>query len=56
MSLVSPPPSSSPEFDSLVPAGGMDRRTFVTTAIGAAIGTGFALAVQPVCAQTQIRT
>jgi carboxymethylenebutenolidase len=34
----------------------MDRRTFVTTAIGAAIGTGFALAVQPVCAQTQIRT
>jgi len=56
MSLASPPPSPSPEFDSLVPAGGMDRRTFVTTAIGAAIGTGFALAVQPVCAQTQIRT
>lgn len=43
---------TTPEFDSLVPAGGMDRRTFVATAIGA----GFALAVQPVCAQTQIRT
>lgn len=48
--------STTPEFDSLVPEGGMDRRTFVATAIGAAIGTGFALAVQPVCAQTQVRT
>ncbi|GBG04039.1 carboxymethylenebutenolidase [Azospira sp. I13] len=56
MSLPSPPPHTTPEFDSLVPASGMDRRTFVTTAIAATIGTGFALAVQPVCAQTQIRT
>ncbi|HJW04052.1 MAG TPA: dienelactone hydrolase family protein [Azospira sp.] len=44
--------ATTPEFDSLVPEGGMDRRTFVATAIGA----GFALAVQPVCAQTQVRT
>ncbi len=48
--------STSPEFDSLVPNNNMDRRTFVATAVGAAIGTGFALAVQPVCAQTQIKT
>ena len=48
--------SITPEFDSLVPESSMDRRTFVATAIGAAIGTGFALAVQPVCAQTQVRT
>ena len=31
--------SITPEFDSLVPESSMDRRTFVATAIGAAIGT-----------------
>jgi carboxymethylenebutenolidase len=44
------------EFDSLVGrrvlADGTDRRTFLKTAIG----TGFAAAVLPVCAQTAIRT
>lgn len=49
-------PPLSPEFDSLAPANPMDRRGFMATAIGAAVGAGFALAVQPVCAQTQIRT
>lgn len=43
---------SNPDFDSLCPAATMDRRGFVATALGA----GFALAVQPVMAQTAIRT
>ncbi len=44
------------EFDTLVPAqpaiGAMDRRQFVRRGVG----TGFAAAVLPVCAQTAIRT
>lgn len=44
------------ELDSLIPStplsGSMDRRDFIKTAIG----TGFAAAVLPVCAQTQIKT
>ena len=43
---------SEPEFDSLVPAQSFDRRRFLVTSLGA----GFALAVQPVMAQTAIRT
>jgi len=43
---------NNPDFDSLLPAAKMDRRGFVATALGA----GFALAVQPVIAQTVIRT
>lgn len=42
----------SPEFDSLVPPQTFDRRSFLMTSLGA----GFALAVQPVMAQTAIRT
>jgi carboxymethylenebutenolidase len=45
-------PSSNPDFDSLLPAARLTRRGFVTTALGA----GFALAVQPVMAQTAIQT
>ena len=41
-----------PEFESLVPAHSFDRRCFLVTSLGA----GFALAVQPVMAQTAIRT
>ena len=44
--------TTSPEFDSLVPAQSFDRRSFLATSLGA----GFALAVQPVMAQTAIRT
>jgi carboxymethylenebutenolidase len=40
------------EFDSLLPASHLNRRDFVITAAAA----GFALAVQPVCAQTVITT
>ena len=40
------------EFESLVPVRDFDRRTFLATSLGA----GFALAVQPVMAQTAIRT
>jgi carboxymethylenebutenolidase len=40
------------EFDSLFPAAHLDRRDFLVTAAAA----GFALAVQPVCAQTVIST
>jgi carboxymethylenebutenolidase len=40
------------EFDSLLPASHLSRRDFVITAAAA----GFALAVQPVCAQTAIST
>src|SRR5574343_1202796 len=40
------------EFDSLVPAQTYDRRSFLVTSLGA----GFALATQPVMAQTAIKT
>ena len=40
------------EFDSLVPQQHFDRRNFIVTSLGA----GFALAVQPVMAQTAIKT
>ena len=40
------------DFDSLVPALPCDRRKFMVTALGA----GFALAVQPVAAQTVVST
>jgi carboxymethylenebutenolidase len=40
------------ELDSLVPAQSFDRRRFLVTSLGA----GFALAVQPVMAQTVIKT
>lgn len=44
---------SNPEFDSLVPAASsISRRSFVITMLGA----GFALATQPVAAQTVIKT
>ena len=42
----------NPEFGSLVPAQSFDRRSFLVTSLGA----GFALAVQPVMAQTAIKT
>jgi carboxymethylenebutenolidase len=41
-----------PEFDSLVPSVGFSRRGFMVSALGA----GFALATQPVMAQTAIKT
>jgi carboxymethylenebutenolidase len=44
--------SLNPEFDSLVPAPSFDRRNFLVTSLGA----GFALAVQPVMAQTAVVT
>lgn len=44
--------NNNPEFDSLYPALKLDRRGFVATALGA----GFALAAQPVMAQTAIKT
>lgn len=44
--------SLNPEFESLVPAQSFDRRSFLVTSLGA----GFALAVQPVMAQTAIKT
>ena len=44
--------SLNPEFDSLVPAKSFDHRSFLVTSLGA----GFALAVQPVMAQTAIKT
>ena len=44
--------SQSPEFDSLLPAQTFDRRSFIVTSLGA----GFALATQPVMAQTAIKT
>ncbi len=43
---------TEPEFDSLVPAQSFDRRSFIVTTLGA----GFALATQPVMAQTAIKT
>lgn len=42
----------NPDFDSLVPAVGFTRRGFVATALGA----GFALAAQPIMAQTTVTT
>lgn len=42
----------NPDFDSLVPAVAFTRRGFVATALGA----GFALAAQPIMAQTTITT
>lgn len=47
-----PAPSTTTEFDSLLPAARLDRRAFVTTLAAA----GFALAVQPVQAQSVITT
>ncbi|MEO8409964.1 MAG: dienelactone hydrolase family protein [Propionivibrio sp.] len=46
------PTDQRTDFDSLVPALPCDRRSFIVTALGA----GFALAVQPVMAQTAIST
>lgn len=43
---------SQQEFDSLVPALRVSRRGFIVTSLGA----GFALATQPIMAQTAIRT
>lgn len=43
---------SQPDFDLLVPPGGLDRRAFVRTAVG----TGFAAAALPIAAQTVIKT
>ena len=40
------------EFDTLVPAGGLSRRGFVRTTVG----SGFAAAALPICAQTQVKT
>ncbi|MBL8443444.1 MAG: dienelactone hydrolase family protein [Zoogloeaceae bacterium] len=44
--------AANPDFDSLLPAARLDRRAFVTTLAAA----GFALAVQPVHANTMITT
>ncbi|MDD2740679.1 MAG: dienelactone hydrolase family protein [Rhodocyclaceae bacterium] len=44
--------SLNPEFDSLVSSKSFDRRSFLVTSLGA----GFALAVQPVMAQTAVKT
>ncbi|HEX6735018.1 MAG TPA: dienelactone hydrolase family protein [Azonexus sp.] len=44
--------STGSELDALVPAQTFDRRDFLVTSLGA----GFALAVQPVMAQTAIKT
>lgn len=44
------------QFNSLRPARKVSRRDFVTTALGGALGTGFALVVQPIAAQTVIET
>lgn len=43
---------TDPEFDSLLPAQSFDRRSFLMASAGA----GFALAAQPIMAQTAIRT
>lgn len=42
----------APEFDSLLPSPTFDRRSFLVSSLG----VGFAIAVQPVMAQTAIRT
>jgi carboxymethylenebutenolidase len=46
------PVRTDADFDSLLPAAAFDRRDFMVTTLGA----GFALAVQPVIAQTSIST
>lgn len=46
------PESKSPDFDSLLPTAKLTRRGFVAIVLGA----GFALAVQPVMAQSVIKT
>ena len=43
---------SRSDFDTLVPACGTSRRSFVRTAVG----SGFAAAALPICAQTAIKT
>ncbi len=43
---------TEPEFDSLLPPQTFDRRSFLATSLGA----GFAIATQPVMAQTAIKT
>ena len=43
---------TEPEFDSLVPPQTFNRRSFLVTSLGA----GFAIATQPVMAQTAIKT
>src|SRR5574343_2031169 len=43
--------STESDFDSLVPAQAYDRRSFLVTSLG----VGFALATQPVMAQTAIK-
>jgi carboxymethylenebutenolidase len=45
-------PEKDPHFDSLFPRRALDRRAFVVTALGA----GFAVAVQPIAAQTVVTT
>lgn len=49
---MNPFAAPSPDFDSLVPAVAFNRRGFIVTALAA----GFALAAQPVMAQTAIST
>jgi len=44
--------SGQAHFDSLLPAESFTRRSFIATAVGA----GFALAVQPISAQTVVKT
>jgi carboxymethylenebutenolidase len=44
--------NTNSELDALIPAQSFDRRTFLVTSLGA----GFALATQPVMAQTAIKT
>ena len=44
--------STKADFDSLLPAIPFSRRSFIVTALGA----GFAMAVQPVCADSVITT
>ncbi|HKY01913.1 MAG TPA: dienelactone hydrolase family protein [Burkholderiales bacterium] len=45
-------PTDSSEFDSLFPSPGFTRRSFLASSLA----TGFALATQPVCAQSVIQT
>ena len=52
MTPAHPRQAGHPEFDSLFPAAPLNRRGFVATALG----VGFALAAQPIMAQTAIKT
>lgn len=45
-------PDNQAQFDGLLPGQSFNRRNFIATAVGA----GFAMAVQPISAQTVIRT